>query len=304
MDLSIKTSLKENRLHGSEQFPLAAYWIEQAVAGAPILECHWHSEVEFFFCLQGEVLFQVDTDYYVVQAGEAIFIDSGEIHTGHSYQNATCMYGAIVFDPQLLASASYDAIQAQYIAPFFDRTRSFPRHLKPQSRWEKQLLDALKIIFSHCDQQDFGYELGIKSQLLQMLHTILPEGRHTNRSKRELNDHTKTIRLKKAISYIQSNYNQSIKISQIAKQIPMSDGQFCRFFKSMTRQTPIEYVNSYRIRRAGELLLDPSNKISSVALDVGFDHMSYFVKVFRQQMNCTPSQYRKKMLVHVVEYTS
>ncbi|MCR8659505.1 helix-turn-helix transcriptional regulator [Paenibacillus endoradicis] len=304
MDLSIKTSLKENRLHGNEQFPLAAYWIDQNVVGAPILDCHWHSEMEFFFCMQGEVLFQVDTDYYVVKAGEAIFIDSGEIHTGHSHHNATCMYGAVVFDPQLLASAGYDVIQAEYVAPLFDRTRSFPRHIKPQSRWEKQLLDTLKNILSHCDQQDLGYELSIKSLLLHMLQTILPEGRHTNRSNRELHDHTKTIRLKKVISYIQTNYNHPLKISQIAEQIPMSDGQFCRFFKSMTRQTPIEYVNSYRIRRACELLLDPSNKISTVALDVGFDHMSYFVKVFRQQMNCTPSEYRKKMLVHSVEHTS
>ncbi|URN94845.1 MAG: AraC family transcriptional regulator [Candidatus Pristimantibacillus lignocellulolyticus] len=304
MDLSIKTSLKENRLHGNEQFPLAAYWIDQNIAGVPILDCHWHNEMEFFYCVQGEVLFQVDTDYYVVKAGEAIFIDSGEIHTGHSHHNATCMYRALVFDPQFLASASYDVIQAQYVAPLFDSTRTFPRHIKPQSHWEKQLLDALINILSHCDQQDLGYELSVKLLLLQMLHTILSEGRHENRSKRELHDHTKTIRLKKVISYIQTHFNHPLKISQIAEQIPMSDGQFCRFFKSMTRQTPIEYINSYRIRRAGELLLDPSNKISTVALDVGFDHISYFVKVFRQQMNCTPSEYRKKMLVHSIEFIS
>lgn len=304
MDLSVKSSLKENRLHGNVQFPFAAYWIDQQVAGAPILDCHWHSEVEFFYVMQGEVLFQVDTDYFPVKAGEAVFIDSGEIHTGHSLNNSTCMYGAVVFDPKLLTSASFDRIQADYVAPLLDRTRSFPRLIKPESRWEKQLLQAVKIMLSICDQRDVGYELGIKAQLLQMLQIILPEDRGVNRSTRELNDHTKTIRLKKVIRYIQDNYDKPIKISQIAEQIPMSDGQFCRFFKSMTRQTPIEYVNSYRIRRAAELLLDPNNKISSVALDVGFDHMSYFVKVFRHQMNCTPSEYRKKMMNNSLEISS
>src|SRR5690606_11690597 len=101
-----------------------------------------------------------------------------------------------------------------------------------------------------------------------------------------------------------THYNKSLKLAEIAGQIPMSEGQFCRFFKSMTRQTPIEYLNSYRIRRAGELLLDPSYSISSVALDVGFDHMSYFVKVFRQQMNCAPSQYRRRMLQASVDTAS
>lgn len=296
MDLTVKTSLKENRLHGNDQFPLAAYWIDQQTPGAPILDCHWHKEVEFFYVMQGEVLFQVDTDYFPVKAGEAVFISSGEIHAGHSLNQSTCMYGAIVFDPQLLSSASFDTIHTQYIAPFIEQTRSFPRHITPNTRWEREILNSIKMILSHCDQCDFGYELAIKSQLFHMLQQILPEGRHVNHSKRKLTDHTKTIRLKKAISFIQENYSHQLKISQIAEQIPMSEGQFCRFFKSMTRQTPIEYVNSYRIRRAGELLLDPNNKISNVALDVGFDHMSYFVKVFRQQMNCTPSEYRKKML--------
>lgn len=295
MDLTIKTSLKENRRHGNDSFPLASYWIDQNIAGAPILECHWHDEVEFFYVMEGEVLFQLDTDYFPVKAGEAVFIDSGEIHAGHSYNNSTCMYGAVVFDSQLLSSSSFDHIQANYIAPFLDRTKTFPVHITGDSRWERQLLFQLRELLSICDQGDLGYELAAKQQLYAMLHTILPQGRHVNRSK-GLNNETKLLRLKKAITYIQLHYHQPLKIAEIAGQIPMSEGQFIRFFKSMTRQTPIEYLNSYRIRRAAELLLDPSNKISSVAMDVGFDHMSYFVKVFRQQMNCTPSDYRKRML--------
>ncbi|GIP15751.1 AraC family transcriptional regulator [Paenibacillus montaniterrae] len=296
MDLTIKTSLKENRQHGSHSFPLASYWIDQNIAGAPALECHWHDEVEFFYVIEGEVLFQLNTDYFPVKAGEAVFIESGEIHAGHAYHDATCMYGAVVFDKQLLSSSSFDHIQATFIAPFLDRSRTFPAHITGETRWGKQLLFQLRELLSICDQQEFGFELAAKQQLLAMLHTIMTQGKSANRSAKASQNSTKALRLKKAISYMQSNYNQPLKISQIAQQIPMSEGQFCRFFKSMTRQTPIEYLNSYRIRRAGELLLDPSHKISSVALDVGFDHMSYFVKVFRQQMNCTPSEFRKRML--------
>ncbi|WP_424766501.1 helix-turn-helix transcriptional regulator [Paenibacillus sp. sgz302251] len=58
----------------------------------------------------------------------------------------------------------------------------------------------------------------------------------------------------------------------------------------------MEYLNAYRIRKAAELLLQPERKISTVALDVGFDHMSYFVKVFRKTMKCTPSQFRRRQI--------
>jgi len=296
MDLTIKSNLKENRQHGDVLFPLAAYWIDITHAGAPILECHWHDEVEFFYVIQGEVLFQLGTDYFHVKAGEAVFVESGEIHAGHSYQNATCMFAAVVFDKGLLSSASFDNIQEKFISPFLDRTRSFPRHIKGDSRWEKGLLFQIRTLLSICDQQEPGFELAAKQQLLAMLHTIVPEGRHANRSSKGKLDTSKALRLKTAISYMQQHFNQPLKIGQIAGQIPMSEGQFCRFFKSMTRQTPIEYLNGYRIKVATELLLDPGNKISSVALDVGFDHISYFVKVFRKQMNCSPSEYRKVML--------
>lgn len=301
MDQTIKTTLKENRLHGNEQFPFAAYWIDQQNEGAAILDCHWHAEVEFFYVMQGEVLFQLDTDYFPVKAGEAVFVDSGQIHAGHSLNNAPCMFGALVFDTQLLSSASFDAVQSTVIAPFLERTRTFPHHITESTSWGKALLRHIRIILSMYDQQELGYEIGIKAHLMLMLQSILPEGRHVNRNKRERNDHTKAERLKKAIQFIQDNYQHPIRLSHIAEQIPMSEGQFSRFFKSMARQTPIEYLNSYRIRRASELLMHKEQKVSSIALDVGFDHMSYFIKVFRKQMNCTPSEYRKKMQLSSIE---
>ncbi|MNJ63181.1 Regulatory protein SoxS [compost metagenome] len=76
----------------------------------------------------------------------------------------------------------------------------------------------------------------------------------------------------------------------------MSEGQLCRFFKSMTRQTPMDYINSYRIRQAVELLREPDRKISDIALEVGYDNISYFIRVFRKAMNCSPSEFRKRLL--------
>ncbi|CAM3980230.1 AraC family transcriptional regulator [Paenibacillus alkaliterrae] len=294
MDQTTRHSLKENRLHGDNMFPLAAYWMEPGELGAPVLDCHWHAEAEFFYVLEGEVLFQVDTDYFPVKAGEAVYIDSGDIHAGHAIGSSACSFCAIVFDTHLLASASFDAVQERYISPLQDKKRTFPRHIKPSTEWERNLLEHLRGIMKACGDQQSGYEAAVKGRFYIMLHEISEEGRYCNRSETNAADTTKIDRLKTAIVYMQQNYYRPIRISEIADQIPMSEGQFCRFFKAMTRQTPIEYLNAYRIRQATELLLQPERKISAVALDVGFDHISYFVKVFRKSMKCTPSQFRKK----------
>lgn len=291
MDHSTRRSLREDRLHGDDSFPLAAYWVDRP-AGEYVLDCHWHEEAEFFFVLQGAVLFQVDTEYIPVRAGEAVFIDGGDIHAGHSLGDDGCSYCAVVFDPHMLDSAGYDAVQQSSIAPLQDRSRSFPRHIRPGVDWHRSLLRSLEGVVTVYEEQSVGFQTAVKAHLLLMLHGIAADGRSVNRRISSPSDQ-KIERLKRVITFMQHHYDRPIRIQELAEQVPMSEGQFCRFFKSMTRQTPVEYLNSYRVKRATELLLQSDRKISDIAMEVGFEHISYFVKVFQRNMRATPSQFRK-----------
>lgn len=293
MDLTMDYSLREDRMHGDVQFPVAAYWMDYA-PGEVNIDCHWHDEAEFLYVTEGAILFQTDTDYFPVYAGEAVFIDSGDIHAGHSLDGSPCSFTAIVFDTHWLDSVNYDSVQERFVSPFQEKKRTFPRHIRPASPWECQLLSYLRNIMNGCQLPNNGSEAAIKGYFYLMLHEIAVEGRASNRSLSSSDDTTRIERLKKSIIYIQQNFGRPIRISELAEQIPMSEGQFFRFFKSMTRQTPVEYLNTYRVNRAADLLLHSDRKISDVALEVGFDHISYFVKVFRKTMNCTPSDFRKQ----------
>ena len=59
---------------------------------------------------------------------------------------------------------------------------------------------------------------------------------------------------------------------------------FCRFFKSVVGKTPVEYINSYRIEKATELLQTETLSISNIALNVGIDNFSYFIKQFKKHI--------------------
>ncbi|ANY65286.1 AraC family transcriptional regulator [Paenibacillus sp. BIHB 4019] len=293
MDLTLRHSLREDRMHGDVTFPLAAYWMEYA-PGEVNVDCHWHDEAEFLVVLEGEMLFQIDTEYFPVRAGEAVFIDSGDIHAGHSLNGSSCTYCAIVFDVRWLDSTSYDAVQETCVRPFQEKKKTFPRHISPDSGWKRQLLFLLRCMINCCRAPYAGFEAAVKGYFYLMLHEIAIENRACNRSEARTDDRTRIERLKKSILYIQLHYRRQIRIGELAEQIPMSEGQFFRFFKSMTRQTPVEYLNAYRVNQAAELLLHTERKISDIALEVGFDHISYFVKVFRKTLNCTPSDFRKQ----------
>ncbi|GGG07655.1 AraC family transcriptional regulator [Paenibacillus albidus] len=292
MDRTTQHLLKENRVHGDVMFPVAAYWIELP-AGTHVLDTHWHEEAEFFMLLEGEVQFQVDTDYFPLRAGEAVFIESGDIHAAFSLKETPCKFCAFVFHPDFLASAQYDAIQQHAVQPLLEKRQSFPRHITPSIPWHKELLEHLERIMEAYAVTMPGLEAFMKGSLLIMLSRLAVEGRTENRSQSDSADTTKISRLKKVILYIQDNYQEPIRTRNLSELIPMSEGQFCRFFKAMTRKTPVDYINSYRIRQAADLLRSSERKISDIALEVGFDNVSYFIKVFRKEMKCTPSEFRK-----------
>lgn len=294
MDPTMRHLLKESRTHGDEQHPFGNYWLKYG-PGEHVIDCHWHVEAEIFYCRQGETLFQVDTDYFVVRAGEAVFVDGGDIHAAHAHGSEGCSFFSLVFDTNLLASAHYDAVQEKLILPFIERQATFPRHMKRKESHEIGLLDHIAAIMESCGQKPPGFEGAVKGRLYLMLAELAASGNRCNRTDSNRSESSKIERLKAVIEYIQQNYERQIRLSELAALIPMSEGHFSRFFKSMTRQTPMDYINSYRIRQAVELLRQQERKISDIAMEVGYDNISYFIRVFRKTMNCSPSDFRKKL---------
>ena len=100
--------------------------------------------------------------------------------------------------------------------------------------------------------------------------------------------------MKAAIEYIQEHYRQPITVSQLAQLSHMSDGHFCRLFKRYTFKTPVQYVNGVRLSAAADLLMESGRKELDIALETGFNSLSYFIGVFKQNMGCTPTEFRRQ----------
>ncbi|MFC4775523.1 AraC family transcriptional regulator [Paenibacillus sp. GCM10023252] len=258
-----------------------------------LMDCHWHPEAEWFFVMEGELLFQVDTECFRVAAGEAVFLDGGEVHAAYSISGTACAYCSIVFNPSMLTCSIPDLIEQTIVSPLQQRKRTFPRHVKGIHPWEQQIVHFIRLIMEADESKNTCYEAAIKGYLFLMLPILAADGCSVNRSQPQPAEQDKMLRLKQVIQHMQLHYTRTIRSAELAELVRMSEGQFCRFFKSMTRKTPIEYLNAYRVMRAAELLRGSSRKISDIAADVGFDHNSYFVRVFRKATGYSPTQFRK-----------
>lgn len=97
----------------------------------------------------------------------------------------------------------------------------------------------------------------------------------------------------RARTYIKENFDQQISLKDAAEAVNTSAFYFCKMFKKATGLTFTEYLTRLRIEKAKNLLMNPNQRISEVAFEVGFDSLSQFNRSFKRITGSTPSQFRK-----------
>ncbi|MGI9277276.1 MAG: helix-turn-helix domain-containing protein [Endozoicomonas sp.] len=107
--------------------------------------------------------------------------------------------------------------------------------------------------------------------------------------------------LEAAQQYIHDHYGRKFSLEELAGSVGVSRKHLSTLFKEKYGQTLKSYLTTYRVRRACELLRQqPPKPIETVALDVGYDDIQGFSKIFSKYMFVSPSQYREK--TRTVEY--
>lgn len=101
----------------------------------------------------------------------------------------------------------------------------------------------------------------------------------------------KPIRL--ACSYVESHYNEPIKLEDVAKVVNLNPIYFSTLFARKTGQNFTEYVTLFKLKKACELLADSDMNINEIADSLGFTDARYFSKLFRKKMGLKPTEYRR-----------
>jgi len=291
--IEINDNLQETTKHGSYDFPIVIYTDKFNLFEDGHIRWHWHKELQFSYCLYDKVVFFVENQEITLEAGEGIMINSNVLHQIKPYNNNNSMMFSIVFDPTLIGGSKHSLIEKKYLNPIIESSNLKFICLKPDVQWQKNILKHLKEVFSLSNEKPYGYELEMSNCLGSLWLNLVRE------VKEEIKDSVPTVsydeeRVKLALQYIHRYYADNILLDNIAMAANISKSECCRSFKRILRITPFEYLMEYRILKASEQLLKSKKSISIIALDVGFNGVSYFGKVFKKYMNCTPSEYRSK----------
>ena len=98
--------------------------------------------------------------------------------------------------------------------------------------------------------------------------------------------------LQKAMDVLEENMGDyEFDIDAFSRMMPVSQSSLYRKIKALTGQSPSVFIRSIRLKRAAALLEAGKLNVSEAAYQAGFLDMSYFGKCFKDQFQCTPSQY-------------
>ena len=98
--------------------------------------------------------------------------------------------------------------------------------------------------------------------------------------------------MEKAIRVVENHMDDAdFDIAAFVKEMGMSRTLLFAKLKAITDHTPNDFIQTIRLKRAAQLLLQSEYKVSEISYMVGFNNPKYFSKCFQKQFGCSPSKY-------------
>ncbi|KAA6302424.1 MAG: Arabinose operon regulatory protein [Candidatus Ordinivivax streblomastigis] len=111
---------------------------------------------------------------------------------------------------------------------------------------------------------------------------------------REVNNVKVADVIQKSILYMKDHLESKTVLKEIAAHTGYSPSRFTALFVERTHYSPIDYYNQLKIQRACSLLQFSDLKIKEIAFRLGYYDPFHFSKAFKQEMEITPKEYRKR----------
>ncbi len=235
---------------------------------------HWHEHIELLYILAGDMELLVGGEAIIATAGDLVVVNPNQIHT---FTSLGVSYYCILIYPEFFAD----------IAPISQRIEA----LIKGDRRLSLLFDRMS---REAEEGRVGADMIIKACAYEIIACLLREyGREPLSDEQLRREGVMRERISEVCKYISLNYMKDISTRELAALCYLTESHFCRFFKRMVGKSAMQYINSFRIERAGVLLRESNLSVFEVAEEVGISNLNYFSRIFKKIKGKTPLEYRK-----------
>ena len=129
------------------------------------------------------------------------------------------------------------------------------------------------------------------SQILQVTEENIRE--YENFLERSMSESRNEVAAVK--NYIYQHYEEDLSLEMLAEKVYLSSGYLSFIFKKETGMNLNRFIRVFRMEKAKYLLTHSDAPVTEIAMQVGFNSTSYFIKKFQQSNKISPHKYRKSM---------
>ena len=278
--------LKENKPHGTKDDPFSTYHIENAGRSFQI-PVHWHDEFEIIYVRSGFLTVSIAGESYIGKTGEAFVVSPGNLHLMGS-QSGTVDYYTFLFPLKYISFRTDDMLDEKLLEPLNSGHLMICPRVKDTA---KELCEQLIEIYeAKKDESESKITTQVRTKiiLLQFILEMWKKGFVIENDTSGRN----TVE-KEMVSYIQQNFTGKISLREFGEQFHLSEKYISRYFKEHFHITLSQYVTYLRLEHAKQLLQDTDIPVTDVAMQSGYQNVSYFIRSFQKAYAVSPLKYRK-----------
>lgn len=247
---------------------------------------HWHTPIEIIMPLKNYYNVSNKTDFFTLQEGDLLFLNSGVLHGMPS----------TIHGERLILQVDFALLHN--VAGIESTLSTIPQALLLTPETAPTIHGQLKQLMLDIYQEYYSGSIligaSIYSKLLEMLVLIGREytGQRTSFDAASHKQKEHAEKFMNICNYIQEHCTEDLCLDDVAALAGFSKYHFTRLFKTFTGTSFYKYLNKKRIEHAEKLLVDPQLSITEVALQSGFSSLSAFIRMFKLIKDCTPTEFR------------
>jgi AraC-like DNA-binding protein/mannose-6-phosphate isomerase-like protein (cupin superfamily) len=250
----------------------------------PFTPAHTHDYYEAFYLLEGKANHVLNGRGSVLQAGDLVFLRPEDCHsiTGRTFRMINVAFPAESWE-------QFCALAGLQDSAFMTGSCEPPPCMRVPNDQRAECAAIFGRILDAFQQP--ARCRPPKQEICRfwsdMLQVLVPEAREEPEQ-----SPMRPIWLSDACRAMHEEENLRSGLARFVEISGVSRAHLSRTLKAYSGQTPTEFINELRIRRSAMLLATTPEEIIDVAMDCGFDNLSYFYRCFRRYFKKSPRAWR------------
>jgi len=259
------------------------------------LRMNRHDYFEVVFVVDREVDCQMGSRRLVAKEGELIVVGTSVYHRMARIGRSRPRIATLFFMPELICATDKDGEEAEFLMPFYLQDANFPHVIPADTGIPAQVYELIKRIHETQPATTSRARLSVRTYVKMICIELVNHfASYFDRQDSAIRSSRATQRLRPLFELLERHFDRPITVQDAAASLSLSKPHFMRFFKQVTGQSFISYLNHFRVSKAQAMLVSTPKSISEVSYEVGFCDQSYFGAVFRRIVKITPLAYRRQ----------